>query len=496
VKSGEISQSGILRQTVSLKAQTVLTKLVDAISIYNFSVTDYVLQDDIVELLNGEYHSLLERYNAPSPCPVDYFVESSCQYIHDSKSKEILRNHFDRERLLEAFENGDIEHCAEYEIELEDGKVHTILHKIVLTQDDINEGVIARCSTRDITKMVEYSKNLNVAEDRIALGMAVIESLVQDCNVIWLVDPERRTLELYRTIGDKYVRSAVNMGTQLVKYDDVLRKYVDDYVIDSDKARVLKEAAMDVMVEGADREGLWAVNYQRMDDEGVPRFRQVICAKSTPNESESIYVLAFRDIDEQMRKEMDVAKKQEQLAVYEAEKNSMDMVHEALNAGSFTIEFDNDNQIKNATYSDVFRNMLGYDSEEEFPNELESWSDLLYGEDRDTVLARLWESVTDKTGKVHFDVEFRTFVKGVGYKWFLASGRVHRRNDGTTKTMLGLIKDIDESKKAENKLAEQLEIVKALSMDYLTVYKVNVEERTAEVIKLEGYQTRALMLPD
>jgi len=350
VKSGEISQSGILRQTVSLKAQTVLTKLVDAVSIYNIDVTNNIIQNDIVECIGDKYYSVLERYNAPVPCTIDFFVDASCRYIDDPKSQAILRYHLDRDRLLEAYAQNQIEHTAEYEITLEDGKVHTMRHKIILTHDDAGDGIIARCSTRDVTQMVEVSKNLNVAEDKIVLGMAVVESLVQDCNVIWLLDPERRTLELFRTLGNKFVQSTVNMGNQLQKYDDVLRKYVDDYVIDEDKERVLREAAMDEMVAGADRDGLRAVNYQRIDNEGKPSYRQVICAKSDITGGASTYVLAFRDIDEQMRKEMEIAQKQ----------------------------------------------------------------------------------------------------------------------------------------------AEQIEFIKALAQDYLTVYRVNVEERTAEVIKLDGYKTKGV----
>lgn len=48
------------------------------------------------------------------------------------------------------------------------------------------------------------------------------------------------------------------------------------------------------------------------------------------------------------------------------------------------------------------------------------------------------------------------------------------------------------SEEANEKLADQLAIVDALSRDYLNVYAVNTEEDTAKVVKLEGYVTSGL----
>lgn len=37
--------------------------------------------------------------------------------------------------------------------------------------------------------------------------------------------------------------------------------------------------------------------------------------------------------------------------------------------------------------------MIGYESEEDFPNKLESWLDLLHKEDKDWVTKEYWDTV-------------------------------------------------------------------------------------------------------
>lgn len=344
--SENIPRKEEMRQTVSIKGQYVLTKLVDVVSLYNIDITNQMVQKNVVEYAGGSYSSVFERLEVPEPCPLQAFVNATCRFIEDEYDEIMFRHYLDCDRLIEAYNDGKYEQSAEYEIILADGIVHTIRHKMILTKDEDTGDIIARCSTRDINEIVS--------------------------------------------------------------------------------------------------------------------------------------------------KERDSVKKQERIEIYEAERRSMNLIYEVIRAGFYSINYDDNGDIAETLWSDVLRGMLGYESEEDFPNEIESCTDLLHGEDRDAVVKLLDKAAKDKTGKTNFDIEFRLFTRNQGYKWFLGSGRINRRPDGSPISMVGLLKDIDESKKVEEKMAEQLEIVKALSRDFLNVYKVNVELRTAEAIKIEGYQIKGV----
>ncbi len=103
----------------------------------------------------------------------------------------------------------------------------------------------------------------------------------------------------------------------------------------------------------------------------------------------------------------------------------------------------------------MFRKMLGYKSEEDFPNRLESWSDLLHEEDKAYVMKEYWDTVRDYSGEKTYDVRYRLLTKNAGWRWFHAAGRLSRREDGSPVTFVGFFIDIDDEKKMEARLEAQ-----------------------------------------
>ena len=142
-------------------------------------------------------------------------------------------------------------------------------------------------------------------------------------------------------------------------------------------------------------------------------------------------------------------------AQIEKEQAAMDNIHAAMGSGLWSMEFDEKAEIVSCTWSDVFRKMVGYENEQDFPNLLESWSNLLYEEDKAGVLKEYWDTVKDYTGKKTYDVEYRLHTKHAGIRWFHAAGRLSRREDGSPINFVGLFVDIDDEKKMEEQLEKQ-----------------------------------------
>lgn len=206
-------------------------------------------------------------------------------------------------------------------------------------------------------------------------------------------------------------------------------------------------------------------------------------------------ILIIRNVSHLKIQQEKIISQRTQLA-YETlnkETNAMQIIHSVLNSGPWRIEFDENGQILKCNWSDTFRKLLGFNSEKEFPNTLEAWSDRLHKSDKDYVLKAFWDTVNDISGNTVYDVEYRLLTKNNGWKWYHAAGNIIRSADGKPQTYVGLFTDIDENKRNEINLMEQFNIVNALSRDFANILTINLTTRTIKPIKLGGYVPESFM---
>ncbi|MBQ9008162.1 MAG: PAS domain-containing protein [Clostridia bacterium] len=121
-------------------------------------------------------------------------------------------------------------------------------------------------------------------------------------------------------------------------------------------------------------------------------------------------------------------------------------MHEALGSGMWGMEFDDKGNMISVEWSPEFRRMIGYRDENDFPNRLESWSDLLHPEDKATVLREFNETIPDYTGRKNSDVTFRLKVRSGEWKRFHAIGRLLRNENGMPLSYVGMFVDITDKK--------------------------------------------------
>lgn len=134
------------------------------------------------------------------------------------------------------------------------------------------------------------------------------------------------------------------------------------------------------------------------------------------------------------------------------EREAIRILHGMMASGPWYMEFNEKGEMTSVTWTDTFRRMLGYESVEDFPDVLESWSDLLHEEDKERVLKEYNDTIKDYTGRKIYDVEYRLLTKDRGYRWFHAIGQLSRRQDGSPITYVGMFIDINEQKEMERKL--------------------------------------------
>ncbi len=124
------------------------------------------------------------------------------------------------------------------------------------------------------------------------------------------------------------------------------------------------------------------------------------------------------------------------------------VMHEALGSGMWGMELDEEGNMISVEWSPEFRKMLGYTDENDFPNKLESWVNLLHPDDRDAVLKEFSDTIRDYSGKKNYDVEYRLKVKSGEWRRFHALGRLLRRENGMPLSYVGMFVDITEKTQA------------------------------------------------
>ena len=130
----------------------------------------------------------------------------------------------------------------------------------------------------------------------------------------------------------------------------------------------------------------------------------------------------------------------------------LNLVIQAAKISLWDMEVVNDDPVSPANvfnWSDEFRHMLGYSDQNDFPDLLGSWSNLLHPDDKDRTLECFSSHLLDKTGKTPYNVEYRLLKKNGEYGDFHAYGETIRDANGCAIRVAGALKDITEEKKAE-----------------------------------------------
>ena len=192
-------------------------------------------------------------------------------------------------------------------------------------------------------------------------------------------------------------------------------------------------------------------------------------------------------LDDQEPSLDDRAALQEALSAAKAAQEQIAAMHIALGSGDWTMDFNEQGEMTACNWSQTFREMLGYTSLQDFPNELESWSDLLNPQDKERVLAHYWDVVRDYSGEKTYDVYYRLATKNRGERWFHAVGRLTRREDGSPIKFYGVFLDVDEHMRAQlDEKAQTQNIIDALSSVFVDVMLLDLQTAESHTVKTDG----------
>lgn len=139
------------------------------------------------------------------------------------------------------------------------------------------------------------------------------------------------------------------------------------------------------------------------------------------------------------------------------ESNNVNLVNQTISSGLWNMDIGPGNKVIAAYWSDDFRHMIGYNDVNDFPNKLESWSDLLHPADKERTINLFVKTLADTTNKTKYDLEYRLKTKDRGYRWYRAAGNVKRNQAGEAIQFIGIFVDITDEHISKNQINSLLQ---------------------------------------
>ncbi len=204
-----------------------------------------------------------------------------------------------------------------------------------------------------------------------------------------------------------------------------------------------------------ERDGFDYVEYQIVRRDGAVRWIEDFGHFVHTDTFGDVFYVFVDDATERHQKEQLMQERLQTLEKLEHETTALRIVHEIIRSGMWAMDFDEHGKMINVAWSDTFRHMLGFTDENDFPNVLESWSNLIHPEDKERVLAEYYDTINDYTGSKEYNVECRLLTKSGTYRWYRSSGKLSRQPDGRPVSYVGIFVDITKRKELDRALREQ-----------------------------------------
>ena len=165
---------------------------------------------------------------------------------------------------------------------------------------------------------------------------------------------------------------------------------------------------------------------------------------------------------------------------------NLSLINESIASALWYFDCDENSDIIRVSWSHAFRRILGYHDVLDFPNKLNSWSDLLHPEDKERVMNLLQKTMKDKTNKTKYNIEYRLKTNDGQYHWFRVSAEVIRRLDGSANRIAGILSNMDAEKRSLMQAQKLAVFHRAFTSANLCEYYVNLEKNTFDTFKVES----------
>lgn len=137
-----------------------------------------------------------------------------------------------------------------------------------------------------------------------------------------------------------------------------------------------------------------------------------------------------------------------------------ELSRELVSAGIWDMEIiagDAANPRNELWWSQQFRNLLGFESEQDFPSQLESFTNQMHPDELADNIKYFIAHLSDYSGRTPLNRKYRLRMKTGEYRWFHARAETRRSVDGTPIRVVGSLEDVH-LQQEQDKLREAQEI--------------------------------------
>lgn len=290
------------------------------------------------------------------------------------------------------------------------------------------EGILLRGYHQDIT--IEALKDKKRQREK-AEAFDIIDALSRDFSNIFIVDPRKRSVKPQKLSG--FIEEMIQ-SRSVYPYDMLSNKYIDLRVFPEDKEIFRKAINLDHVLSVLMENDTYSEAYRILEGDEL-HYQE--CKFVNTNDGKII--LGFRNVDDTVRESMHQqellrkANEKAHLRARQAQQN-LDMINDIIGSGFWYMVFDKNGEMTRVSWSQKFREMLGYTDENDFPENLNSWINTLHPDDKVATIASFWDGIK---GTGVFNRTFRCKSKNGEYSLFQTVGRCARYDNGNPRIFLG-----------------------------------------------------------
>ncbi|MBR3635003.1 MAG: PAS domain-containing protein [Lachnospiraceae bacterium] len=169
-----------------------------------------------------------------------------------------------------------------------------------------------------------------------------------------------------------------------------------------------------------------------------------------PDGTPIVFIGTFTDIDENLRMQQTL----------EHDQRRSGAVEKMMLEGSWSMDltrYDISDPNSPMVFNDQFKKILGYSGSHDFPDIMNSWITKIHPDDVGMASEKMGEQLSDPSGKVIFDMDYRMLHKDGKYRWVRSSSTVVWSHDRKTPLMAaGTILDVTEERENAKRFREEM----------------------------------------
>ncbi|MCR4990179.1 MAG: diguanylate cyclase [Lachnospiraceae bacterium] len=225
----------------------------------------------------------------------------------------------DKERMREILSRDYVRRCLVNQdyftrVYLNNDNCYCEMKCVKVAQEDASNVVIMGFAEKDseIRSQQEHKKQKD-------FQLSLLDGLTRDFWTVILIKPNGKA-ELYRASDNVRVTDFLKYEESVdAEFEPAARFYAEKFIIPEDRERIISEMSYSNLIKKVPEDGIYPITYRRLDENGEAVYMRICCTKAVSGNGEVDIVIAFRNVDTQVRDEI----KRRQL--YEKAVNERDM---------------------------------------------------------------------------------------------------------------------------------------------------------------------------